>query len=462
MLPAGACVVALVSGGADSTALLRLLAGGWLGDETQAPQIELHALHVNHMLRGAESDADEAFVEALCRELAVELSTVRYDVAAYAESEGLNLEDAGRRIRYRFAEEELDARCDVSGVPREIGRIAVAHTLDDRIETFFMRALTGAGGKGLSSIAPVRGRVVRPLLESSRVDVREWLREIGQEWREDATNVDTERFRALVRHQLVPVAESVNPRFRRTLSRTLDVLADEDALLEEMAEAFARDFAKIDAIAGEVAFDRAAMLTLSRAMARRTIRAAVREAFPEASRLEFPHVDALVDGLAKEGFAHDLPGGLKAFGEYGRMLVTRTLGSPARLTPGLLEIPGNVDLGECGSIAAVEVPVSDIAASADSITIDATGLDSALVVDSVRPGDRMRPLGMDGTRKLSDLLIDAKVPRRQRPGTPVVRAGGRIIWLAGVRMGEEFRVTPDTQRAVRLTWDRSVGADGRR
>jgi tRNA(Ile)-lysidine synthetase-like protein len=118
----------------------------------------------------------------------------------------------------------------------------------------------------------------------------------------------------------------------------------------------------------------------------------------------------------------------------------------------LLPLPGNANLGRAGSIVAEAVEPADITDHADSITIDA-GKALTLVVDAVHPGDRMRPLGMSGSRKLSDLLTDAKVPRRLRGAVPVVRDGERIVWLAGVRMSEEYRVGPDTKRAVRLTWE---------
>jgi tRNA(Ile)-lysidine synthase len=123
------------------------------------------------------------------------------------------------------------------------------------------------------------------------------------------------------------------------------------------------------------------------------------------------------------------------------------------VAPSLLTIPGTVDLGRAGCITAEEVAPDDIAGTTDSVTIAADSLGS-LVVDSVRVGDRMRPFGMDGSRKLSDLLIDAKIPRRERALTPVVRDAGRIVWLAGVRMSEEYRTGQSTVRAVRLTWER--------
>jgi tRNA(Ile)-lysidine synthase len=448
LFDAEAPVLALVSGGADSVALLRLLAAGELGETGP-----LSVLHVDHMLRGEESDADAAFVTVLCNDLGVPCTVVRFDVAEYAADNALNLEDAGRRVRYRFAEEALDAVCAAAGVPAEHGRIATAHNRDDRAETFLMRAITGSGAGGLASIPYVRGRIVRPLLDCDRAAIREQLAALGQSWCEDASNADTARLRALVRAEIVPVAERINPAFRETLARSIDLLADDDALLGRMARDFGNDFAETTP-GQRVSFDREWMRTLDRAMARRAIRAALIGAFPEASRLDASHVEALVDGLGDDAFARDLPGGLRAETEYGRLVVSRAEEEPRAVAPSLLPLPGTADLGPAGCIVAEEVAPDDIAGTPDSITIAADSLGS-LVVDGVRPGDRMRPLGMDGSRKLSDLLVDAKVARRQRPAVPVVRDGSRIVWLAGVRMSEEYRVGPHTARAVRLTWHRS-------
>ncbi|HEY5540021.1 MAG TPA: tRNA lysidine(34) synthetase TilS [Coriobacteriia bacterium] len=440
-------VLVLVSGGADSVALLRLLAAGELG-----PTGPVSVLHVDHMLRGANSDADAAFVVALCDDLGVERTVVRFDVAEYAAENSLNLEDAGRRVRYRFAEEALDAACATADVRPELGRIATAHNRDDRVETFLMRAITGAGAGGLASIPYVRGRVVRPLLDCDRAAIREHLTALNQPWREDESNADTARLRALVRAEIMPVAEGINPVFRETLARSIDLLADDDALLTRMAMEFGRDFAETTPDE-RVEFDRQWMLTLDRAMARRAVRAALIGGFPDASRLEAAHVEALVDGLADDAFARDLPGGLRAETEYGRLVVSRAVTEPRVVAPSLLPVPGTADLGPAGHIVAEEVAPDDIAGTPDSITIAAGSLGS-LVVDGIRPGDRMRPLGMDGSRKLSDLLVDAKVARRHRLAVPVVRDGSRIVWLAGVRMSEDYRVGPQTARAVRLTWHR--------
>ncbi len=444
LLPGGAPVLAMVSGGGDSVALLHLLASGVFGE------LPLRVLHVNHMLRGDEANADEAFVVRLCEKLGVSCHAVRYDVSAFAAEHGLNLEDAGRRVRYRFADAELDAWCETLRTASGAGRIALAHTRDDRVETFFMRAIAGAGSGALASIARQRGRVVRPLIDCDREDVRAYLAEHALEWREDATNSDTARTRAFVRARLVPVAAELNPAFRVSLARTMDLLGDDDALLARMADGFVRGFA--DIAPGEVRFERECMRTLERTMARRVMRAALIEAFPEASRIEAAHVDALVTGLASDAFARDLPGGLSARTEYATLVVSYADAEAPCLQPALLTLPGHADLGAAGEVFAEETGTDDTSGTAHSIVIDAGRTSGALVVDALRDGDRMRPFGMDGSRKLSDLLIDAKVPKRLRRMRPVVRDGERIVWLAGVRMSEEYRVTPETRRSVRVTW----------
>lgn len=448
MLSEGSIVLALVSGGADSTALLRLLAAGELGDWSG----RLSVLHVNHLLRGADADEDAVFVEELSSALSVPCRVVRYDVAGYAAAEGLNLEDAGRQVRYSLAESELDARCAQLGVAPSRGRIVTAHTLDDQLETFLMRLVTGAGPGGLRAMAAVRGRIVRPLLDARRVDITDYLAAIGQDWREDATNADTTRLRSWVRHDLLPVVERMNPSFDATLTRTVRIIAEEDALLSEMSGAFARDFA--DVRDDRLEFDCGMMATLSRPMARRTLRDALMRTFPEASRIEAAHIEALLGGLHDPAFARDLTFGLRAEAEYGKLAVFRRDDIAPPVAPCLLALPGTCSLGPLGVITARVAEPGDITDDPYTAFIDADTVSGELVVDALRDGDRMRPLGMSGSKKLQDLLTDAKVPRRLRASTPVVRDGERIVWVAGVRMSDEHKVTPQTRSVMALTWCR--------
>jgi tRNA(Ile)-lysidine synthase len=321
-----------------------------------------------------------------------------------------------------------------------------------------MRLVTGSGPTGLRSIAPVRGRIVRPLITTRRPDVTEYLHELGQPWREDVTNADTARLRAWVRHELLPLIESQNPAFDAVAARTMDILAEEDDLIGELAGAFARDFARIEE--GALVFDRPLMLTLSRPMARRTVREALVAAFPDASRLDFEHAEALVDGLADERFARDLPFGLHARAEYDRLRISRRDDEAPAVAPGLLDCPGAVQLGVAVRIEARLTGTGTIAPGPDRVSIDADSVAWPLVVDGPRSGDRMRPLGLAGTKKVSDVLVDAKVPRRLRRATPVIRDGDRIVWMAGVALAHECRVTPDTERVAELVWMRTEPGRG--
>ncbi len=244
----------------------------------------------------------------------------------------------------------------------------------------------------------------------------------------------------------------MNPAFRSNVARSLALLSEEDALLSEMAQAFVRDFAELHP--HEVRFDRHMMGTLSRPMARRVVHTAIRAAFPEASRLEFAHIETIVDGLADDAFARDLPERLRAFSEYSRMVIARGSAASPSVLPILLEVPGSADAGASGRIRATECAPHELGDDPACAFVDADKLSGdPLVIDSPREGDRMRPLGMTGTKKLSDLLTDAKVPRRRRAMLPVVRDGDKVVWVAGVRLSEEFKVSATTKRVVRLDWE---------
>lgn len=452
MMKDGAPLLVMLSGGGDSVALLDLIAREELGSHP------VRVLHVNHCLRGESSEGDEQFVSELCDSLGVDLVVRRIDVGAIAAEYGLNLEDAGRRVRYEAAEGELDALCERVGANASDGRIVVAHTRDDRVETFFMRAASGAGTGGLGSIAAVRGRIVRPLISVDRAQVRAYLLDRGLSWREDESNDDISRARAYVRAHVIPVMEGLNGGFRDALERTMDLVADDDALLGSMADMFVRDFASVKP-GLSVKFDRMLMSTLDHTMARRTVRAALQQGFPQTSRIEADHIEALVGGLTSDTFARDLPGGLSARCECDTLIIRRGDSECPLLTPAILTIPGSAHLGLGGVVTAVEGDPGDCSGDPYSVCVSLPRGTDALAVGSAREGERIRPLGMKGTRKLSDLFIDEKVPRRMRGTVPVLRDGDCVVWVAGSRMSEDYRVTSGSERVVRLEWTEAPGTD---
>ena len=236
-------VLLMVSGGSDSTALAYLASELRESDELGP----LGILHVNHQLRGVDADADEEFVRQLAEELDIPFRAVRIDVHSLADAEHGNVEAIARRERYAAANEALVDLCQREVVPIADGRIFVAHTADDRVENFYMRSIVGTGPGGFRSMRYLNGQVARPLLDCGREELRRYVierieRELpvvrdGEEmlWREDATNQHTDRFRAYVRHEMVPRAKERNPQLLATLTRTMNLIGDEDDMLDDMA-----------------------------------------------------------------------------------------------------------------------------------------------------------------------------------------------------------------------------------
>ena len=235
-------ILLMVSGGSDSAALAYICAT--LRDRGIVRNIE--ALHVNHCIRGRDADNDEAFVVQLCEILGIKLNTARIDIPAIVANVGGNVEAVARHERYREATRILQDACNQSCVPFAKGRIFVAHTQDDRVENFYMRSIVGTGPGGFRSMRYVNGNVARPLLDVSKQDLRDYLhdldasgakmaREHGALWCEDATNAHTDMFRAFVRHKMVPVARERNTALLDTLTRTMNLIADEDDFMESVA-----------------------------------------------------------------------------------------------------------------------------------------------------------------------------------------------------------------------------------
>ena len=237
-------VLLMVSGGSDSTAMAYvaadLRARGALGP--------LSLLHVNHRLRGADADADEEFTRQLAGILGIPFASAHVDVRAIANEERGNVEAVARRERYAAANEALAGLCQREGAPISDGRLFVAHTADDRVENFYMRSIVGTGPGGFRSMLYLNGQVARPLLECGRQELRGFIcgradaglpvARDGERalWREDATNEHTDRFRAYVRHEMVPRAAERNPQLLATLTRTMNLIADEDDMMSTLAD----------------------------------------------------------------------------------------------------------------------------------------------------------------------------------------------------------------------------------
>lgn len=478
----GGPVVLMVSGGADSTALLVLAATSKLDIDdgrgvARIARERLHVLHVNHCLRGMDAEEDEEFVKELADRYGIPCTVLRVDVAARAQEArergdetAANVENAGREVRYTAAAELANRLSEELGVPRATARILTAHTADDRAETFFMNAIRGTGPAGLSSIPRRRNRIVRPLIDLTHEQLCDLLRMRGIVWREDDTNHDTRYLRAYVRHELLPVARKRNPRVAASIAVTCDILSDEDAYLNQLASRAYRDLLRREGD-GVVALDAARLAASEVALARRVVRKALLAACPGA-RLEARHIAQVLLLVAAGKGSCTVPVDVDVRVEFGLLIVRGPRNEEEEGRSLWLEVPGEIDLGGGRRLLArlVTVPMGSRAPEVArahgmeweerSVLLDAVaaGLDPVrggrLWVDALQPGDVLCPLGMHGqSKKLSDLLAEAHVPVADRAGVPIVRASvtGPVLWVAGIRADERARVTADTRVMLELT-----------
>jgi tRNA(Ile)-lysidine synthase len=461
--------------------------------------------HLNHMLRGEQADQDEAFVAGLAAGLGLECVARRRDIAAIARDGGMNIEDAGRQERYRLAEQELDIFCQRQGLLPNEAVIATAHTLDDRAETFLMRCMAGAGLGGLCSIPHRNGRVIRPLLDCRRTELADWLAQRGCSWREDQSNSDTTRLRSFVRHELLARMTARNPATLAAMGRTMDILVEEDAYLQEAASSiFERHLVPCSAQLGGAALVlEARILEAPLPIARRAMHMACNGLGVKAARIDFAHIDAIVRDGARHGFAVMLPGGATVRNSHGKLLFfkggcpldaeaerheagTSAYADAERYEAGTSAYAG-AERHEAGMSvhADAELPLEDGAChvipgigSIDIALIDAAGLGEdlaawarrhstpacvhldkdalkapSLTVGRHRRGDRYCPLGMKGASKLlSDVFIDNKVPRHLRGAVPVLRCAGDIVWIVGNPPDERYKLDAESTTIVRVSF----------
>ena len=436
-------VAVALSGGPDSVAL------AWLLHEMAASGAcrLVGAIHVNHGLRGEASDGDEAFCRAFADRLGVPFDSTRVDVAALARERHRSLEWAARDAR--------DA-CFTSAAARlGASRVATGHTLDDQAETVLLRLLRGAGVRGLSAIRPRRGLIVRPLIECRRADLSRYLADRGEACRHDASNDDRTIARNRIRHELLPVIERVAPRGILSLARLAAQSRDLDAFLSRAAREAARTVV-LPAENGLVRIAAPALAELPAVLARHLLLVLAEDVRPGVA-LSTRHLEALLSLAAadKQSGHLDLPG--LTVERQGRVIyLTPALSVKTRSTRGVapagettrfervLQVPGSVDVPEAGVTisAAPEDRIEPASAGSRAVRVQAGSVTTPFTVRNRRNGDRLRPLGAPGRRKLQDVFVDRKVPRNERDRVPiVVDASGRIVWVAGLTIAEECRVT---------------------
>lgn len=439
LVTAGDTVLVAFSGGPDSTALLHALT-------VLAPSlgIRVRAAHIHHGLRGAEADADAAAAAAFARSLGAPFLLRRVEATAYAQTHKLSLETAAREVRYR-ALRAAAKRCGAS-------RIATGHTRDDQAETVLLHLLRGSGPRGLAGIPPVRDELIRPLLAVSHAEVEDYCRTQNLPVCIDSSNASLVHLRNRIRRSLLPELRRVQPDITSALARLAEVMREEDDLISQLAE---HAFHRLDHGGGEaVAFKLAELLRLPLALQRRLVRLGVSGVKGDSLDLSFARVEAVLElaCTGTVGATVALTTGLVAERGYeelriGSLQVRRGARIPERPLP----LPGRVSVPEVGLAISARcsrsLKVSDDPMQA---RLDADMLPGPLLVRGWRAGDRLRPLGMRGMMKLQDFFVNAKVPRADRARVLIVTAGGKIAWVIGHRISDDFKVMAKTRRTVRL------------
>jgi tRNA(Ile)-lysidine synthase len=443
LLRAGDRVGVAVSGGADSVGLLRVML-----ELRQEIGLVLTVVHLNHNLRGAESDADEGFVRELAANYGLPFLSERCDVKSYTEKRKLSLEAAARQLRYQFFENLM--------YQRQLDKIATAHTLDDQAETVLLKLARGAGTRGLAAIYPrvvvshqpsalgtgQRNRklraetadecIIRPLLGVRRKDVRGYLAEIQQSWREDSSNRDLRHTRNRIRHGILPRFERhVNPSVCETLAETAEIArGEEEYWAEETTRLLPQVWSKQDC-GGSL--DCKSLNAFPLALRRRLVRAAGESL---GLGFEFQNVEAVL-GLESEDSHASLPAGWIAVRHAGTIRFQKKTEEPSDYEYKLL-VPGKVAVLEAG------IEIEAVAAKGDGNCAPEQLLEGnlaakGLVVRNWRAGDRFWPAHSKEHKKIKELLQDQHITGEEKRRWPVIASEGEIVWVAGLGVGRNFR-----------------------
>jgi len=425
-----------LSGGADSVALLRVLAArsGELG-------LVLHAAHLHHGLRGAEADADADFARELAAGLGVPFHEARVDAGAEAKEKGETLEEAARRLRYGWFRQLLAAG--------EVEAVATAHTLDDQAETVLAKFLRGAWTEGLAGIHPViefpEGRILRPLLSATRAEVEDYLRALGQSWREDSSNRHLTFTRNRIRHELLPLLEGWNPQLREHLAQMAELARDEEAWWQAELARVAPQLLLPGrpvrgggrAAGGGLAIDVTRLAALAPALQRRLLRYAAEQM---GAALDFASTEALraLALTGRSGQKRELSKGLRAERTPRELRLAAggagigREGEAGAIPEYAVAIPGEVEAPAFGLRLRIEV--SGPAGAPDGRT---PGPGRTAKLRNWKPGDRVRLRYSAGPRKVKEVLERLRITGTGRTLWPVLEVDGRIVWMRGVEVEPE-------------------------
>ncbi|MGI6488215.1 MAG: tRNA lysidine(34) synthetase TilS [Syntrophomonadaceae bacterium] len=432
----GELVIAAVSGGPDSVAMLHIL-------NRLSPELgfSLYAAHLHHGLR-AEADTEEEFVVQLTSAMDIPCSRTRVDVRQLARVRKLSVEEAGREARYTFfyqLQQELEA-----------ARVATGHHMGDQAETVLMRLLRGSGLKGLRGIMPRRGIFIRPLLECSREEIVSYLHDNHQEYCVDHSNYDPVYLRNRIRHQLLPqLQREYNPGIAHSLARMAAIIRDENQVLEDLTDQVWEEVARTETSKITLSLNR--FHALVPGLQRRIILRALSQ-IGGVSGWGMRDVETIRELSYKPGSSKEvqLARGIRVGKSYEELIFHRGQEKPRPFSY-LLQIPGKTYIKEMQ--AEIKCQVQEqwcLPSDADRgwACLDWDKLSRPLEVRSRRPGDRFYPLGLGGSKKLKDYFIDARVPASERDRVGLLACGEQIYWVIGHRLDARAAVEDGTRQVL--------------
>ncbi len=415
-------VLAALSGGADSVALLLELIG--LHKNGRLSRVE--AAHLNHAIRDADADADEAFCAGLCARYGVPLHTERIDVPRLAKETGVSLELAARNARYAFLER---VRAD-----RDLDCIAIGHHRDDQAETLLLHLLRGSGTDGLAGMRLRSGRLIRPLLYTDKTAILAYLNRRGQSHCTDETNFEADATRNRIRLTVIPSLETVNPSAKKALSDAAAHIAEDSDYLNALA-------ADAEKTCGT---DRRKLSALPRPVRMRVLRNIL--PYTDFTAADLDRLDRLLCG--QTGDAATLKYGVTAWLDATDLRIgideTEAYSTPVPGT-GSVKLPG-------GTLSIERVEKAVVPCGRYDAYVDADRLQGEVIARSPKQGDRFTPFGMTGTKLLSDYLTDRKIPRFER-NMPVLCDGNGIVWVTGHTVDERMRVTADSNHILHYHYE---------
>ncbi len=455
MLSSNDRVLIGISGGPDSVTLLNVLLS-----LKKRYNLSFFIAHLDHMLRGKESDEDVNFVNNLAQELGLPCEVKSCNLSKIALKEHLTLEEAARKYRYKFYLE--------TAKKYKTNKIALGHNADDQAETVLMRFLRGSGLEGLMGIPPVRGKIIRPLIECSRAEIEEYCKENKIGYRVDSSNKEVVYFRNKIRLELLPLlSKDYNKNIKDTMLRLRNITSEVSAYLSQETELLFKEVARRES-PEMVIIDLKKFTSLPLALKRRIIRKSIEVVKGNLYSISFAHNNEILKlteyQLGEKEIC--LPDNLMAKKIYNKIMIYKKMISkdqteeiPTHWKYDIL-IPGKTEIKSLG--IKVEIKILDSADIKSSLYfnrkkskgeflefIDYNKVKPPLKLRNRRSGDRFYPLKMKGLKKVKDFFIDNKIPKSHRDLIPIlVDSEDQIIWIMGMRLDDRVKINSDTKKML--------------